>query len=248
MRSMIVRHIEVASLAPRHLGTMESFPFAARSPLQCDGFQRRAQALPVRTRSFHESGAVAMSRSCRSSLTRSFGDVDRGDRGPRCVTTRSLSLPVTAASLTEPTTQTTEWVPFVLTPDSIEEGCRQTGLAQTRYLTSLLKQFTALARPPISNFRVAAIGVGASGHAYAGVNLEIPGVPLHNSVHAEQFVVANAMQHGETRIQQMLVNHPPCGHCRQVNRKSDLSRSRHALLLSPSTCFLPARRSSQRKG
>lgn len=200
----------------------ELLPCAARSSTPNGGLQGVAQVLPVLTRRIPQTqtGTVAMSRFCGSSLGRSAGQRSRRDQSSRgggtAMTTRSFSLPVTAASLTEPAAQATEWIPFVLSPESIEEGCQQTGLLRTKYLTSLLKHFTALARPPISNFRVAAIGLGASGRAYAGVNLEIPGLPLHNSVHAEQFVVANAMQHGETRIQQMLVNHPPCGHCRQV--------------------------------
>ncbi|KAL6777496.1 CDD1 [Auxenochlorella protothecoides x Auxenochlorella symbiontica] len=60
-----------------------------------------------------------------------------------------------------------------------------------------------------------AVGVGASGAVYAGVNMEFPGVPLSASVHAEQFLVVNALQHGETALRYIAVSAAPCGHCRQ---------------------------------
>ena len=34
-------------------------------------------------------------------------------------------------------------------------------------------------------------------------------------VHAEQFVVANALHHRETELLFLAVNAVPCGHCRQ---------------------------------
>jgi cytidine deaminase len=52
---------------------------------------------------------------------------------------------------------------------------------------------------------VGAVGLGASGRVYAGVNLEFCGLPLCYSVHAEQFLVANAAA----------ISHMACGHCRQ---------------------------------
>lgn len=60
-----------------------------------------------------------------------------------------------------------------------------------------------------------AIGLGVSGRVYVGVNLEFPNLPLHHSVHAEQFLVANAAAAGERGLTQITVNAAPCGHCRQ---------------------------------
>ncbi len=60
-----------------------------------------------------------------------------------------------------------------------------------------------------------AIGLGESGHLYIGVNLEFPGLPLQHSVHAEQFLIANAAWHGERGLRRIAVNAAPCGHCRQ---------------------------------
>ena len=54
-----------------------------------------------------------------------------------------------------------------------------------------------------------------SGRLYAGVNLEFPGLPLQHSVHAEQFLIANAAWHGERGLRRIAVNAAPCGHCRQ---------------------------------
>ena len=59
------------------------------------------------------------------------------------------------------------------------------------------------------------VGLGASGRLYVGVNLEFPCLPLHNSVHAEQFLVVNAIQHGERELVKLAVSAAPCGHCRQ---------------------------------
>ncbi len=82
-------------------------------------------------------------------------------------------------------------------------------------LLDLLIQIQAAARPPISQFRVAALAIGESGRAYPGVNLEFAGMPLSNSVHAEQFAVSLARHHGEPSLRHLVVTAMPCGHCRQ---------------------------------
>ncbi len=48
-----------------------------------------------------------------------------------------------------------------------------------------------------------------------GVNLEFARLPVNNSVHAEQFLVVNAVHHEERAITKMAVSAAPCGHCRQ---------------------------------
>lgn len=60
-----------------------------------------------------------------------------------------------------------------------------------------------------------AVALGATGRLYVGVNLEFPGLPLHHSVHAEQFLIANAVQAGEPALTRLAVSAVPCGHCRQ---------------------------------
>ncbi|GJP46209.1 hypothetical protein CLOM_g5519 [Closterium sp. NIES-68] len=108
-------------------------------------------------------------------------------------------------------------VPFVLSPSDLSSASSAANLSIEDYIVRfLLQPATDLARPPISRFHVSAIAVGAkTGRAFLGVNLEFPGVPLHNSVHAEQFAVASAALHGEPALSALLVSRPPCGHCRQ---------------------------------
>eukprot|EP00898_Chlorokybus_atmophyticus_P001973 jgi/Chlat1/2777/Chrsp187S02911 len=119
--------------------------------------------------------------------------------------------------------------------DDGDRGEGYTGIE--KLLLAMLPDAQALARPPISNFRVGAVGLGDSGRLYVGVNLEFPGLPLSNSVHAEQFLVQNALIHGEEGLRVVAVSHAPCGHCRQF--VGELSSSQHLRFLvynkSPST-------------
>lgn len=73
----------------------------------------------------------------------------------------------------------------------------------------------ALYTCPSTTFLCRAVGLGASGRLYVGVNLEFAKLPINNSVHAEQFLVANALHHGEKAITKIAVSAAPCGHCRQ---------------------------------
>ena len=83
-------------------------------------------------------------------------------------------------------------------------------------LTSLLLPHARrLSVPPVSRFPVGAVGLGESGRCYLGANLELRGLPLSHSVHAEQALVASAMRAGETRLTWVATTAPPCGHCRQ---------------------------------
>lgn len=87
-------------------------------------------------------------------------------------------------------------------------------LGVEQFLATLVKPTADLARPPISNFHVGAVGLGVSGRIFLGVNLEFPKLPLNHSVHAEQFLVANALQHNEKKLVFIAVSAAPCGHCR----------------------------------
>ncbi|RYR19782.1 hypothetical protein Ahy_B03g064669 isoform C [Arachis hypogaea] len=115
-------------------------------------------------------------------------------------------------------------------------------------LASLVDSTRTLARPPISNFRVAAVGLGSSGRIYVGVNLEFPGLPLHHSVHAEQFLVTNLLLNGETSLTSFAVSAAPCGHCRQFLQELRDSENIQILIISdnndqftPLSDFLPHR-------
>lgn len=103
---------------------------------------------------------------------------------------------------------------FVITAAKAAKLRQASGLGVEQFLATLVKPTTELARPPISKFHVGAVGLGVSSRIFRGVNLEFPKLPLHNSVHAEQFLVANALQHGEKKLVFIAVSHTPCGHCR----------------------------------
>eukprot|EP00252_Welwitschia_mirabilis_P009901 TRINITY_DN22833_c0_g1_i1.p1 TRINITY_DN22833_c0_g1~~TRINITY_DN22833_c0_g1_i1.p1 ORF type:complete len:311 (+),score=79.94 TRINITY_DN22833_c0_g1_i1:150-1082(+) len=105
--------------------------------------------------------------------------------------------------------------PFVIEADEATRAREESGLSEIEYLFTLVKPTQMLARTPISNFHVGAVGLGESGRIFRGVNLEFEGLPLHHSVHAEQFLVANAAQHGEHKLKIIAVSAAPCGHCRQ---------------------------------
>jgi len=105
--------------------------------------------------------------------------------------------------------------PFVIEADEVQRFCKEAGLSERQYLATLVKPTQLLARVPISKFCVGAVGLGASGRIFKGVNLEFEGLPLNQTVHAEQFLVANAAQHGELQLRFIAVSAAPCGHCRQ---------------------------------
>jgi cytidine deaminase len=89
------------------------------------------------------------------------------------------------------------------------------GVDFDQLMTMLLPFAAEYAKPPISNFRVGVVSRGLSGNLYYGTNVEFAGEALSFTVHAEQSSVTNAWMHGETGIDRVAVNAPPCGYCRQ---------------------------------
>lgn len=82
-------------------------------------------------------------------------------------------------------------------------------------MQALLPLAQALARPPISHFRVGAIGrARETGDLILGANVEFPMSVPADTIHAEQFLFARAYHLGVT-IGRMAVSARPCGHCRQ---------------------------------
>ena len=71
------------------------------------------------------------------------------------------------------------------------------------------------AHTPISDFAVGAIAIGGSGYWYLGANVEFVGVPLHQSVHAEQAAIGHGALYDEQHIAQLFISASPCGQCRQ---------------------------------
>ncbi|XP_057468066.1 cytidine deaminase 1-like [Actinidia eriantha] len=104
---------------------------------------------------------------------------------------------------------------FVIEASEAESMARKSGLSLVQLLPTLVGPAQTLARPPISNYHVGAAGLGSDGRIFLGVNLEFSGVPLHHSVHAEQFLVTNLTAAGVPRLLAFAVSSAPCGHCRQ---------------------------------
>ncbi|DBB08789.1 hypothetical protein WJX82_003795 [Trebouxia sp. C0006] len=107
------------------------------------------------------------------------------------------------------------WEKFWLEATEVQDLLKENKMTEDDLLQSLITPASSLARPPISSFHVGAVGLGVSGRLYVGVNLEFARLPVNNSVHAEQFLVVNAVHHEERAITKMAVSAAPCGHCRQ---------------------------------
>lgn len=104
---------------------------------------------------------------------------------------------------------------FVITAEKVDEILRASGIEAEELLQRLIPIAKSFARPPISNYHVGVAALGKSGQIYLGVNLEFPGLPLNSCIHAEQFLVVNARNHGETEFAAIALSAAPCGHCRQ---------------------------------
>ncbi|MCB8879662.1 cytidine deaminase [Acidisoma cellulosilytica] len=108
----------------------------------------------------------------------------------------------------------------------------ETGLADTDALMlALLPLAQNLARPPISNFRVGAVGLTAeTGDVIFGANVEFPGAGSGDTIHAEQFLFTRAYHRGVT-LTRIAVSARPCGHCRQF--MNEFSGNESLLILDP---------------
>ncbi|XP_068653045.1 cytidine deaminase 1-like [Aristolochia californica] len=104
---------------------------------------------------------------------------------------------------------------FVIESEEVEALVQNCGGTVLDLLASLTKSTKMLARPTISKYHVGAVGLSSDGRIFIGVNLEFSGLPLHHSIHAEQFLITNAAIHGATKIDYIAVSSIPCGHCRQ---------------------------------
>ena len=89
-----------------------------------------------------------------------------------------------------------------------------------------------LARPPISNFFVGAVGREAeSGNLIYGGNLEFPGAAIGFTVHGEGYLAARAFSRGARLECIALGEAHPCGHCRQF--LSEFAWSPSLVLIDP---------------
>jgi len=90
-----------------------------------------------------------------------------------------------------------------------------TGMTIEQLLLALVTPAQKYAIPPISNFFVGAVALGATGSIYFGANYEFAGQALSFTVHGEQAATAHAIAYGETGMQMLAVSAAPCGYCRQ---------------------------------
>ena len=92
------------------------------------------------------------------------------------------------------------------------------GLSSERELALLaLPVAGALADPPISGYRVAAVGIEAeTGDLVLGANLEFRGGDLGTTIHAEGFVSLRARRRRRTLETLAVREAHPCAHCRQT--------------------------------
>jgi len=97
------------------------------------------------------------------------------------------------------------------------------GLASARELALLaLPVAGALADPPISGYRVAAVGIEVeTGDLVLGGNLDFPGTELTTTIHAEGFVSLRVRRRGRTLGTLAVREAHPCAHCRQTLAESD---------------------------
>ncbi|KAL3532603.1 hypothetical protein ACH5RR_006124 [Cinchona calisaya] len=122
---------------------------------------------------------------------------------------------------------------FVLSASEAESMAQSLGLPSVLHLLpTLVQPAQSLARPPISNYHVGAVGLGSDGRVFIGVNLEFPGLPLNQSVHAEQFLLTNLAVHGCPQLLSLAVSAAPCGHCRQFLQELRESSSLQILITS----------------
>jgi cytidine deaminase len=85
-----------------------------------------------------------------------------------------------------------------------------------------LETARGLARPPVSGYRVGAVGLTAgSGDLVLGGNLEVPGATAWSTVHGEGSVTLLARARGEAVATLAISQARPCAHCRQVLAEMD---------------------------
>ncbi|MGC9493415.1 cytidine deaminase [Vibrio genomosp. F10] len=102
-----------------------------------------------------------------------------------------------------------------LSKQQFEQLLEISGLADADLRVALLPFAAAYSYAPLSHFFVGAIVRGLSGRLYFGANVEISGVQLGQTVHAEQSAISHAWMKGEEGITDITINFSPCGHCRQ---------------------------------
>ena len=131
---------------------------------------------------------------------------------------------------------------FVISAERVLALAAQRGLDPQNLLPEFVREAQKLAIPPTSKFHVGAAALGASGAVYLGVNVELPGLPLNASIHAEQFAVVTAMRAGERALKAIATTAAPCGHCRQFMNELRGAASMRVIIPDPGDTGTSARK------
>jgi cytidine deaminase len=102
--------------------------------------------------------------------------------------------------------------------DEVDALVAAFGLADVEEAMLLALPFAAtLAQPPVSGYRVGAVGLEAeTGGLLLGGNVEFPGTSLGHTIHGEGAVALRAFARGTSVATLALTRARPCAHCRQV--------------------------------
>jgi cytidine deaminase len=121
----------------------------------------------------------------------------------------------------------------VLPKQQADELVARHGLENVEELMLLaLAPAKSIARPPISNFFVGAVGLERdTGDLIFGVNVEFPGTHLGFTIHGEGFVFTRAASRGTTIAAIAIDEAHPCAHCRQY--LSEFQATRDLVLIDP---------------
>ncbi len=111
--------------------------------------------------------------------------------------------------------------------------CQSFALASVEELMLLaLTAARAIARPPVSQFFVGAVGLEReTGNLILGGNVEFPGTHLGFTIHGEGFVFTRAASRGTSIASLAIGEAHPCAHCRQY--LSEFAATRDLVLIDP---------------
>ncbi len=134
--------------------------------------------------------------------------------------------------------------PFsMLSAQTINKLQNASGLTQAELGLALLPLATCFAVAPVSEFYVGAVAFDSVGNAYFGANFEFANTHIGQTIHAEQSAIANAWQQGAKDLALLVINYPPCGHCRQFINEVKLADDFHIQLpnseAKPLSYYLP---------
>lgn len=125
----------------------------------------------------------------------------------------------------------------VVSASTVQQFLRTSGMTIEQLMLAYVPEAQQYARPPISNFMVGAVALGAGGSLYFGANYEFVGQALSFTVHGEQAATAHAIAGGETGMQMLAVSAAPCGYCRQF--LYELTTASTLQILLPNTPAVP---------